>query len=172
MRQFILAGLIALLPLSALAAPPSDKSVEKLLEVTQTKRLVDSISNQVNGMIKPMFTQMMDAQNLPPEKRKDAEQYMDSFAKKMAVIIKDELTWDKYKPIYVKIYKESLTQEDVDGLITFYQSPTGKVVIEKMPLLMQKSVAETQQRMGPMMQKIQKAAEESAQEFKAKQAKK
>jgi uncharacterized protein len=68
--------------------------------------------------------------------------------------MRDELAFDKVKDIYVKAYRETFTQEEVDGLIAFYKSPVGKAYAEKVPVVMQRAGAEMQSRLGPMVQKL------------------
>ena len=54
----------------------------------------------------------------------------------------------------------ALTQEEVDGLIAFYESPAGQAYIAKMPAVAQKSMAPMQNPMIPMIRKLQASAEE------------
>jgi hypothetical protein len=66
------------------------------------------------------------------------------------------------KKILVPSYSETFSQEEVDGLIAFYQSPAGKAYVEKMPTLLQKTMGQMQQFMGPFVQKAQAASQEFA----------
>jgi hypothetical protein len=68
-----------------------------------------------------------------------------------------------------QIYQESFTQEEIDGLIAFYESPAGVAFVEKMPFAMQKSMSIMQSRMAPMMEKIKAAMKEAIAEPKAAQ---
>ena len=60
--------------------------------------------------------------------------------------------------MYVRLYKETFSEEEVKGMLAFYRTPSGQAVIHKMPLLMQKVMLETNtmiRSMSPEMQKIQ-----------------
>lgn len=153
----------------AWAEPPSDRSLERLFEVTEARQLSDSLIRQFDAMLKPTFEQALDAQKLTPEQRRDADRFQTSYIAKMKVIMADELSWDRMKLISLQVYRETFTQEEIDHLITFYESPTGRAFVAKMPVVMQKSVILTQQRMGPMFKRIQEAAVETAEEFKKAQ---
>ena len=85
---------------------------------------------------------------------------MDAMEAKIAEIIATEMSWETMRPIQVRLYRETLTQEEVDGLIAFYQSPAGTAYIEKMPLIQQKSMQLLQERMLPMKAKLDAALEE------------
>ncbi len=78
-------------------------------------------------------------------------------------MIRSEVTYEKFKPIYVKIYGESLDQAEVDGMIAFYETPAGQAVLSKMPLIAQKSMAAAREMMATLMPRIQAAAVEAAQ---------
>jgi hypothetical protein len=54
------------------------------------------------------------------------------------------MSWEKMKPMYVQLYRDTFEQEEVDGLIAFYKSPAGQAYVTKMPLLMSKSMAISQ----------------------------
>lgn len=154
----------------ARAEPPSAASLDKLLAVTQAEKLTDSVVQQVNATMRPMMEQALETKSLTAEQRERANKFMSSFVEKMNKIMADELSWDRMKAMNLQIYGEAFTQQEVDDLIVFYESPTGKAFVEKMPLVMQKSMTLMQQRMGPMMARIQAAAKETADEFKSLQA--
>jgi hypothetical protein len=78
--------------------------------------------------------------------------------------MKQELSWQKLKPLYVQIYRESFEQEEVDGLVAFYASPAGKAMLDKMPTVMQKSMAITQPLMQSLIPKMKSAMEEAMSE--------
>jgi len=42
--------------------------------------------------------------------------------------------------VMVPVYQKHLTKGDVDGLVAFYTSPTGKKVLKEMPAMMQESM--------------------------------
>ena len=69
--------------------------------------------------------------------------------------MRSELNWQSLKPIYRAVYKDSFTQAEVDGMIQFYKTPVGQATIQKMPLVMQKSIQLTQERMQAMAPKIE-----------------
>ena len=77
---------------------------------------------------------------------------------RMVALVQGEFAWEKLEPMYLRIYKESFTEEEVAGMLSFYKTPAGQAVIYKMPALMQKSMLEVQKMMfgfAPQIQKIQ-----------------
>jgi len=170
MRKLLLASALGLsLALPAFAAPPSDASLDRLFTVTQTQKLTAAMLDQVDAMLKPAFHQAIANEDLSPAQREAAQSHADEFTRRMRPILAEELGWERLKALYSDIYREAFSQEEVDGLIAFYQSPIGRVVIEKMPIVMQRTMAETQRRMGPLTEKIRRAVQETLDELKARQ---
>ena len=75
------------------------------------------------------------------------------------------------EPMYLRIYRKSLSQSDVDGMIAFYKTPAGQAVINKMPLILQNTMAEVSQMMGPMMQRAERMQQDLIAELQAEKAK-
>jgi hypothetical protein len=148
--------------LSTRAAPPSDQSVNQLLQLTKVDRQMDSVLAQMEGAMKASLQQLTKGRVLSAEEQATLDQQQ----AKMAAIMKEELSWDKVKDQYVRAYREMFSQEEVDGLIAFYQTPVGQSLMNKQPELANRTMAILQQRMAPVMQRIQKMSEEAALELK------
>ena len=163
----LLVAVILTLSVSLQAAPPSDESINQLLELSKAGKLMDSVWGQMDGMMKASLQQVTKGKPLST----DEQAIMDRQQTKMMAIIKDDLSWDKMKEMFVQTYRETFSQEDIDGLIAFYKSPTGQAFVDKQPELMKRTMALMQQRMVPMMQEIQKMTQETASELKVARAK-
>jgi hypothetical protein len=81
--------------------------------------------------------------------------------------MRKEMSWATLRPMYVQIYRDTFTQKEVDGLIAFYKSPTGVAFVDKMPVVMQKSQALMQTRIGPLAESVRAAMQEAVAEVKA-----
>jgi uncharacterized protein len=82
----------------------------------------------------------------------------------MAQVLREELSWAVMRPGMAQIYRETLTQEEVNGLIAFYRTPAGQALITKMPQIMQRSMVYTQSRMATVSPRIQAAVEQAMRE--------
>jgi len=148
--------------LSTQAAPPSDQSVNQLLQLTKVDRQMDSVLAQMEGAMKASLQRLTKGRPLSA----DEQATLDQQQAKMAAILKEELSWDKVKDQYVQAYREMFSQEEIDGLMAFYQTPVGQSLMNKQPELTNRTMAILQQRMAPVMQRIQKMSEEAALELK------
>ena len=70
------------------------------------------------------------------------------------------------KPLYVQLYRDTFEQEEVDGLLAFYASPTGQAFVNKMPMVMQKSMALSQSLMQSIIPKMTAAMKDAMAEAK------
>lgn len=97
----------------------------------------------------------------------EQQRVVDATRAKLVQVLREELSWDKLRPVYVQIYQETFTQEEIDGLIAFYNSPAGAAFVEKMPVVMQRSMSIMQSRTAPMMEKMKAAMQQAIAEAKA-----
>ncbi len=148
---------------SAMAEQASVESIKELLVVTEAKKLVDGMFPQVETSIK---SSLLDAiKNFPEEKRLESEKAISKVTGKIFQAFQEEMAWEKLEPVFLGIYQKSYTQEEVDGMLSFYKSPTGVAVVKKMPLVTQETMVAVQQHMVSMMGRIQNIAEEVAREL-------
>ena len=159
--------LLASLIFASLAhcAPASEESIDRLLVASKVEKMLDTMLVNVDQVMRRSMEASTQGQQLSPEQRR----VIDATAAKFVQVMREEMTWDKMRPLYVQIYQESFTQEEIDGLIAFYESPAGVAFVEKMPFVMQKSMSIMQSRLAPMMEKMKVAMKEAIAEPKAAQ---
>ncbi len=141
---------------SANGSVPSDVSIKQLLAVTEAHKLVERMMSQMDMLMQNALREATKGQPPSPE----AQKIVDRNRAEMVAIMRDELAWDKLEPMYIQIYQKSLTQEEVTGMVAFYQTSLGQAVIKKMPVIVQNTMAEMQKKMGPMMQRMQQKQQE------------
>jgi|ERR1700724_1225856 hypothetical protein len=143
--------------------PPSDVSVKKLLEVSQTQKVLDTMMAQMDGFMKQAIQQATQGQPLSPQLKKDIEKRQ----AEMMSILKEMLDWHKLEPMYIRVYEKTFTQPEVDNLIAMYQSPGGQALLNKMPIVLQNTMNEMQPIMQPIMQRIQRMQQDVVAEIQA-----
>lgn len=152
-----------LAPLAAHAAPPSDASIDTLIAVTHADRMSENVSAGLDPMMRQMMASMSQGQKFTAEQQRA----FDNMVANMTKVVREEISWEKMKPVTMQIYREVFTQEEVDGMIAFYRTPAGASMVEKMPLVVQKSMTLMQSRMVPMMQKMQAAMRQAVADARA-----
>jgi len=143
------------------AAPPSDQSINEMMQVLQSEKMFDAMVAQMEAGMKTGMEQGLQGKKLSPEQRASVEKLQGQ----MSAMIKEELSFAKTKDFYVQAYRDTFTQEEVNSIIAFYSSPAGKALVEKIPLAMQKAGSLMQARIAPMIAKLQKMQEDFAQDI-------
>jgi hypothetical protein len=118
------------------------KAVEKLFTLTKTSTMMDSVRNQT----KKMLYQQMSQQDIPEAKKPIFNKYMSE----MIELITNTVNWDKVKPEMTDLYMSNFSENEINDMLAFYRSPTGKKFVDKMPIIMKKSM-EIGQRQTRMM---------------------
>ena len=113
---------------------------EELLQLTQ--------SDQMMKMMEPMMKGMLAQTDMPAEQRAKAGEMQG----KMMALVAASLS--KSKPALAKVYTDTYTEEEIDGILAFYKSPAGKAFIQKMPEVMQRLMPVMMQMMGDLQPEI------------------
>lgn len=142
------------------AAPPTEESVKELLRVTQAESMMENMYGQVENAMRQGMRQASAGQTLSAEQ----EKMLDIAPRKFVAVMRQELNWAVMSPGFVQIYRDTLDQSEVDGLVAFYKSPAGQAFIQKMPQILQRSMALSQSQMASFLPKMRTAMEEAMKE--------
>ncbi len=165
MRRILLTLLLAAWLGPAVAATPSDKSIETLLQLTKVESMMESLYAGMEQVMQQGMKQAAAGRQLTPAQQRSLDQLPAKFVEAM----RQELTWSTLKPQYVQIYKETFTQTEVNDLIRFYRTPSGRSLIDKMPVVMQKSMAVAQGQLQTFIPRVRKAIDDTLREAEVQQ---
>lgn len=126
--------------------------IEELMHAAQYDRMLSATLDQMKNMQAGQLAQT-NAAGVDRE-RQEAVQ------RKTMALLAERMSFDKLKPIYVKVYAETFTEEEIDGILGFYKSPAGKAMMEKMPQLMARMMPLIQQWMAEMKPEMDKIISE------------
>jgi uncharacterized protein len=143
-------------------APASDASIREMLELTNARQLIDGMKGQMSAVMNTTMQNAMKGQTVTPER----QAILDRMAAKMSAVAADMLNWDALLPIYLRTYRDSFTQDEINGVIKFYKSAAGQAYVKKLPLVMQNVMREMQGFMKPAQEKMMAIQRESMQELK------
>jgi uncharacterized protein len=148
--RIAVAVVVAFVAFSARAAPASAESIERLLQVMQVQAQLETMYAQILPAMQSSMRQTLTAQLRSDQ----AARMLDAVQPRVNALVLEQMSWARLKPAFARIYAEAFSQEEVDGLIAFYQGPIGTALISKTPQLMQRSTQVMQERMGPMLQQV------------------
>lgn len=163
MKNLAAAVLLACSAALAHAAPPTAASVEELLAVTQAQGSFEHVSRNLESYIRQGMQAAKGARPLTARQ----QQMLDALPGKMVAAMQPEFSWEVLKPDVLRVYAETFSQEEVDGMIAFYKSPVGQSVTAKMPAVMNRTMQLTQARMAAAMPRLQAALAAAIAEVKA-----
>ncbi len=125
-KLFLLATLMTLSFYTTAQDSDFDKDIMKLLSVNGSKQVMEPMINQMIGQFRRMKTEV------PAD---------------FWTLLKLDLTADltELNQKMVPVYKKHFTQEEVKGLIEFYESPLGQSLTTKTPQIMMESMQIGQQ---------------------------
>jgi hypothetical protein len=142
-------------------APATSEQIQQLFVVTdvrqQTHRMMESMVQQMQSMsaatIRERYPQISGAE-------------LAKLTKISEEILRD-MPLDAMLDDMIPVYQKYLNRSDVDAMIVFYQSPTGKKLIKEMPQItqeaMQVSYRHMEKQVDAVMQKIEDMVKEEQQ---------
>ena len=146
---------LALASVPALAAPPSDGDINRLLSASRAQAMLDSMLPQIETMQRQQFEQVTQQRQLTPQQQEQLQRIQ----ARTAQTLRQALSWQQLRPMYVDLYKQTFSKEDVLAMAEFYESSAGQSLLDKTPALMQNVMVAIQTRMQPLFADLQKDLE-------------
>ncbi|MDO3385810.1 DUF2059 domain-containing protein [Gilvimarinus sp. SDUM040013] len=158
MRIIILALLLMSSGLHASEESKREKLME-LVNVMDMDSMVDAMYSQMESMMQNMSTEM----GITPSEKP----IFDEYYRKMTAVLKEEVSWQKMRPIAVDIYDRNFNEAEITDMLNFYKTPTGQSILQKMPIVMQDSMQMSQGLVQNALPKIQAIAAELSADLEA-----
>jgi uncharacterized protein len=132
---------------SAPSFTPSHRAVvQRLMEVSRVRETSEQSTESIIAM---------QAKQMPPGASQMRKVFED--------FLREHMNWKVLEPEYVRVYLETFSESEANDLVVFYQTPVGKLLLAKTPILMTKSQemsqALVQRTMPEMMKRMQAAVE-------------
>ena len=153
------------LPRCAQNLAPTEDSVRHLLDLLEKHLVLDEALNNMDGFMQKSLEQARQTQG--PALNAKQQQIIDQFRTDMASAIKDELAWSKVEPEIVSAYVKTFSQKEINDMTTFYSSPSGQSVANKLPLVSRQMTTHIQERMLPLIQKMKQTQSDMMTRLKA-----
>lgn len=82
----------------------------------------------------------------------------DSYMKRVNEVMREEASWAQLKEPMVQIYTKHYTEAEVQGLVSFYESPLGRSMVARTPAVMHDTTAVTQAMMKRVLPRLAELA--------------
>ena len=148
--------IVMLSPIASFADAHRDAAIE-LMRVSGTEQIMGQMQLQIESM----FLNISADTNYTQAQQEVVDRYRDQVGK----ILDEELIWQKIESDIIALYVESFSLDDLNELITFYKTPLGQKMIEKMPAVMLRSAEVSRQQMRFIIPRIKTLAQQMADEL-------
>lgn len=156
MRIVCAAAIVVLL---AAVAPADDTERRRelagdLLEAMEMKATLAASMETMKTVMAAQIQQMQRQLPAAAARGPEAKALQERMMERTMDLVAEELGWERMRESYVDVYAETLTEEEMEGLIVFFRSPVGRAFVKKQPELMQRAAAVTQKATAGMVPKI------------------
>lgn len=134
---------------------------ERFLQLAKADKLVVPVYAQVQQMFSQRF-----AESEAPESKRAL---LESYQAKANAALDSAVGWEQVKPGMVELYTRNFDEQEMRDLLAFYQSPLGRKVLEKMPMLTAQSAQLTQAKLEAAVPQVNKLLADMTAELKPKQ---
>ena len=136
--------------------------VEEMLRLTKTEQGLHEQLTNLQTRIGELSKQQFNLPTPTPDQTAAITEYQG----KVQQITTQEVGWDQIRPLIVKLYSDSFTDAELDGIISFYKSPAGEALVAKMPEVSGKTTATVQDRIKELQPKLATLTQSYAEKMK------
>lgn len=139
------------------ASTSKDKKIEELFKVMKSDQMINKIYAQMTNVF-----MLGKPQNITPKQNTIFNKY----EKKLIRLLQEKVSWKQFRVPLTKVYSKHFTEEQITDLINFYNTPTGKVLLEKTPMVAGESMRASQLLIKNILPDLEKLSKGMANELK------
>ena len=148
-----------------IVALKAEQNQQQIMQTVETGML-----NQINQAMDSQLKTMGGGGAVDDEKRRQVQADVQEFQHRLFALMAAHMSWQIMKPVYVEMYDETFTTDELRPLVAFMKSPAGQIFVDKTPVLMANTMKRMQGVMAGMMPDIQKLNADFMQQMKQKYA--
>jgi hypothetical protein len=150
-------------PLHAQEARPTEASVRRVLTAAHLNTILDTYSTQIETSLRGGVQHELAGQTLNAQQSAIMQQMQD----KLVALMREEMDWKRMEPQIIELYRNTFTQREVNGMLKWYTSPTGKAVVAKEPLVTQQISDYAQERVQDVVPKLMQLQKDTIAQLQA-----
>ena len=151
----LLACTLGLVPAAHADDASKRTKAQELLRVMK----VDGLSTQVMGSVAQQ-TQALAQHQFGPNPTPEQQKQLTDFQGKVSTLVGNAVGWKVMEPEFIKLYSDTYTEPELDGILAFYKSPVGQAMLTKAPELGQKSQGIVQQRIAAAQPQLRQTVQD------------
>ena len=129
--------------------------VKELFALTHVDHSLDRMRSAMEQQVQATAKNASGAEAMTPEKQKIQQEYIDNSMK----VVDQQFGWPVLEPAFTKLYMDTYSESDVDGILAFYKSAAGQDMLAKAPALSAGVMEIVHGRMGDFQPKMQSLQE-------------
>ena len=138
-------------------AASKDAKIEQFLTLIKANTIQDQIYAQLAGQIDRATKSLAQQAGIPVPEQPSAVADLQS---RMTAEMHEYMSWDKLKPAMIEAYRNTYSEEELDGLLAFFKSPVGQAYIAKSPQIATRSREAAEARVKTLADKFQAMGKE------------
>jgi hypothetical protein len=154
MKRWILMLVVVMVvtPVGARADEASKQAkVKELFAVMHMDHSLDRMRSAMQSQVQATAKNAPGTEQMTPDKQKMQQEFVGNSMK----VVDDSFGWPVLEPAYVKLYADTYTEAELDGILAFYKSPAGQALLTKTPELSGGVMQIVHSRMGDFQPKMQ-----------------
>lgn len=149
-RLALLLVLALLVPVSAHADEASHRAkAQEMMTFLKTEHVVQQIAENIRKQVADAADKVVGPSPTPEKQAK-----LDDFMKQASQMVDAQLSWKSMQAGFTDIYMKTFTEEQMDAIVTFYKSPAGIALLEKMPTVNDQVTQLGQSRMATLQPQL------------------
>jgi hypothetical protein len=160
--------LAAALLFSAAAAHADDASkhakVKELFQLTSMQNRVDQIRVSALAQARSFAAQQFASTGVSAQ---PDQKGLAAYYEKLNALVAESYNWTKLEPAYEKVYADLYSEDELDGILTFYRSPVGQAYLSKTPEATRQLLQISKQQFDALTPQIEKLTEDYAAHLRA-----
>jgi hypothetical protein len=105
--------------------------VKELFAVMHMDHSLDRMRSAMEQQVQATAKNASGTEQMTPEKKKIQQEFVDNSMK----VVDENFGWTVLESAYVKLYADTYTEPELDGILAFYKSPAGQAMLTKTPEL-------------------------------------
>ena len=108
LRRAALLLALATASVPALAAPPTDGDINRLLSASRAQSMIDTMVPQIEAMQQQQFQQVAAQRQLTAQQQEQLKRIQ----ARTSQTLRQAMSWQQLRPMYVDLYKKTFSKED------------------------------------------------------------
>ena len=148
----VLAVVLVFAPCGARADEAAKQAkVKDLFATMHLEHNLDRMMSAMKAQVEATAQNAPGADKMTPEKKKIQQDFINNSMQ----VVNHAFGWQALESAYIKLYADTYTESELDGILAFYKSPAGQAMLAKTPQLTAGTMQIVHSRMGDFQPKMQ-----------------